>query len=81
MRKMAPGEVPPGNGWLGSFLGEINRADAASALGGFKPMYDDLDNLNSYTSPYAHDAGECPPIADAELSAHVELTLRLIGRL
>lgn len=80
MRKMAPDDVPPGNGWLGTFLGDIQRADANSPLAVFKPMYEDLDNLNSYTSPYAHDSGECPPIVDAELMAHVELTLNLIGR-
>jgi wobble nucleotide-excising tRNase len=80
MRKMAPDDVPPGNGWLGTFLGDIQRADAASPLAVFKPMYDDLDNLNSYTSPYAHDSGECPPIVDTELMAHVELTLNVIGR-
>ena len=80
MRKMAPDDVPPGNGWLGTFLGDIQRADANSPLAVFNPMYDDLDNLNSYTSPYAHDSGECPPIIDAELATHVELTLNLIGR-
>jgi len=81
IRKMAPDHVPSDNGWLGSFLGEIDRADPASPLAIFKPMYDDLDNLNSYTSPYSHDSGQCPPIEHGELAAHVELTLRLIGRL
>lgn len=80
MRKMAPDDVPAGNGWLGTFLGEIQKADAISPLAVFQPMYDDLDNLNSYTSPYAHDSGECPPIVDTELAAHVELALNLIGR-
>jgi wobble nucleotide-excising tRNase len=80
IRTMAPDDCPGGQGWLGNFLGDISKADVSSPLSMFKPMYDDLDNLNSYTSPYAHDSGVSPPINPTELAAHVELTLELVGR-
>jgi wobble nucleotide-excising tRNase len=80
IRKMAPDDAPGGNGWLGGFLGDIKKADAASPLGQFKPIYDDLDNLNEYTSPYAHDSGTSPPINEAELHTNAGMALKLIGR-
>ena len=80
IRTMAPDDCPDGHGWLGNFLGEIETADAASSLSIFKPMYDDLDSLNAYTSPYSHDSGVAPAINSGELAAQVELTLELVGR-
>src|SRR5271163_497359 len=59
-RKMAPDDAPAGNGWLGKFLGNIETAGDTSPLAQFKAVYDDLDNLNEYTSPYAHDSGTAP---------------------
>lgn len=80
IRTMAPDDCPDGQGWLGDFLGEIETADTASPLSIFKPMYDDLDSLNAYTSPYSHDSGVAPAINSVELAAQVELTLALVGR-
>lgn len=80
IRKMASEHAPAGNGWLGTFLGDIKKADSTSPLAVFKPMYDDLDTLNEYTSPYAHDAGLAPEIEPAELRTNGGLALNLIGR-
>jgi len=80
IRKMAPDQCPEGSGWLGSFLGNIRQADAASPLAQFIPMYDDLNALNGYTSPYMHDPDHAEPINAAELTAQSRLTLQLIGR-
>jgi hypothetical protein len=81
IRRMAPEVSPKGHGWLGTFLGDINVADACSPLSVFKPKYDELDYLNSYTSPYVHDSGYAPPINTSELTVAAELTLKLTGRL
>lgn len=81
LRKVAPDQCPPGNGWLGTFLGDIQKASAQSPLGVFKPLYDYLDSLNRYTSPHAHDSGMEPAIDNTELQTHAELTLKLIGRI
>lgn len=81
MRKMAPDDCPPGNGWLGTFLGTIKAAPAGSTLTVFQPDYDDYDYLNTYTSPYSHDSGASPAINDEEARITVGLTLKLIGRL
>ena len=81
VRKMAPDDCPEGNKWLGTFLYDICKASKDSSLAIFKPMYDDLDHLNSYTAPYAHDSALALPINRAELTAEVERTLKLIGRL
>ena len=81
IRRTAPDQCPPDNGWLGTFLGEIERANATSPLSVFKPIYDELDYLNGYTSPYAHDSGTAPQINEQELATAAEMTLKLIGRL
>ena len=80
MRKMAPDACPPGNGWLGTFLGQIAASEKDSPLQVFVPYYDDFDALNSYTAPYAHDSGQSPVLDATELSTNAELTLTLIGR-
>ncbi len=81
IRKMAPDHAPAGNGWLGDFLKKIREADSTSALAMFKSIYDDLDQLNEYTAPYAHDSGMSAPIDDGELAVNARLTLEVIGRL
>ena len=81
IRKMSPDDCPDGNGWLGTFLGNIHKAIMGSPLTIFKPIYDDLDHLNLYTSPYAHDSGLSSLINAAELMIAAKLALTLIGRL
>ncbi len=81
MRKMAPDDCPPGNGWLGTFLGTVRAAPPTSRLAIFQPDYDDYDYLNTYTSPYAHDSGASPTINEAEARIAIEMCLKLIGRL
>jgi wobble nucleotide-excising tRNase len=81
IRKVAPDACPEGNGWLGTFLSSIHKANESSPLDIFKPIYDELEHLNLYTRPYAHDSGFAPPVNTAELTAAAQLTLELIGRL
>lgn len=80
IRKMAPADCPEGKGWLGDFLREIRESDDTSALAQFKPVYEDIDHLNSYTTHYAHDGDMAPPINEAELRNNGKLALKLIGR-
>ena len=44
IRRMAPDDAPGGNGWLGTFLGDIKKADDTSHPGtpGVQPIYDDF---------------------------------------
>jgi hypothetical protein len=81
MRKMAPDDCPPGNGWLGMFLGTVRAAPTGSPLAIFQPDYDDYDYLNTYTSPFAHDSGASPTINELEARNAIAMCLRLIGRL
>jgi hypothetical protein len=81
MRKMAPDDCPPGNGWLGTFLGTVRAALPGSPLAIFQPDYDDYDYLNTYTSPYAHDSGASPTINEQEAKNAIAMCLKLIGRL
>jgi wobble nucleotide-excising tRNase len=81
IRLTTPDQCPPGTGWLGTFLGEIHRADQASPLAVYKPIYADLDQLNTYTSKYAHDDG-LSPVPNPDECAHMaKLTLEIVGRL
>lgn len=62
------------------YIRAIYDADESSQIADLRPQNEDLDTLNSYTSPYAHDSGSSPPINDRELQAMVWLTLKVIGR-
>ncbi len=81
MRKMAPDDCPAGNGWLGTFLGNVKTAPSGSPLAIFQADYDDYDYLNSYTSPYSHDSGVSPTISEPEAKSAIEICLTLIGRM
>lgn len=81
IRKLAPKDIPEGNGWLGNFLPKILEAEQNSPLEIFKSSYDDLVDLNEYTSSYAHDSGLSDQINDSELTTKVTRTLEFIGRI
>jgi wobble nucleotide-excising tRNase len=80
IRRVAPDDCPPDHGWLGTFIGRINDAEGGTSLGDLKPDYDALDELNAYTSPYAHDSGMVPQINETELLTAVARTLKVIRR-
>lgn len=79
---MAPDDCPTGEGgWLGEFLGKIDKADSASSLAMFKPNYDDMNFLNENTKAYHHNPKTAPPFNEPELRTWVEMCLKLIRRL
>ncbi len=78
----APDECPKDNGgWLGDFLGQIDKADASSPLAIFKPDYDDMNFLNENTKAYHHNPETAPPINEPELRTWVGMCLKVIRRL
>lgn len=68
--------------WLGEMVGKIREGGEAHPAWG---MYDDLDQLNDYTSQYHHgeDVADATPdqIDETELTGYVRRTLRLVNAL
>jgi wobble nucleotide-excising tRNase len=61
---------------LGDILGKIRQAGATHQL--FK-HYDELEDLNEYTSRYHHGDPALEPINDTELQGYVKAVLELTG--
>lgn len=79
VRRSCPGEFSDDD-WLGDMLGVIRDAGEGHSL---HPHYENLDEINGYSSRYHH--GEDPavitddPINDNELKGYVKRTLELVG--
>ena len=80
IRDKWPAITPPGRGWLGEFIRDISNATAGTPLFDLKPHYDELNDLNAYTTKYAHDSGNSPVVNAEELRATTARVLKLLGR-
>jgi wobble nucleotide-excising tRNase len=67
-----PNQIPDGK-WLGDMLAFI-KADANHPL---TPVYADIDDINSFTAPFHHDASAA--FNDDEVKAYVGRTLDVVG--
>jgi len=72
IRYRFPNQIPDGK-WLGDMLAII-RADPDHPL---QPVYQDIDDINSFTAPHHHDANT--PFNEDEVKTFVTRTLTVVG--
>lgn len=67
------GRFKPDGNWLGDMLGIIN-ADPGHPL---QPVYQDIDDINSFTAPHHHNTNT--PFNEDEVRAYIARTLAIVG--
>jgi len=72
IRYRFPNQIPDGK-WLGDMLGVI-AADANHPL---TPLYNEIDDINSFTAPHHHNTNT--PFNDDEVKTYIKRTLAIVG--
>jgi len=70
-----------GTEWLGEFIEKIRNAADHDPASTYKPLLEDIEDINDYSKRYHHRDGTTgsESIDDAELGAFAERTLDLVG--